>query len=135
MQINRYAIELAVLRVFRDYRASHAGASLFLGGMHEAWANTGLRERDLDSGIEFLREARCLRTDPYPATDDVLVTLLPEGASRLETLPHRLGEWMHLVGSAWSLRAAARRRVRGFFWLRWRGRLHGFKGQSDMQAN
>lgn len=81
MYVSRYMIEMAVLRVFRDYRVFRAGASLWMRDLQEAWTKTGLRDRDLVSGIDFLSESQCVRVEPYPPSGEVLVTLLAQGES------------------------------------------------------
>lgn len=90
MRITRYTIEMAVLKIFRDYRVFAPGTSLFLSNISASWDHTGLRGRDLVQGIEYLLEDSCVSVERYPPTDDVLVTLLPAGGQRIVGLPHRL---------------------------------------------
>lgn len=126
MHVTDYSIGMAVLKEFRDNRVFHAGGSLLLSSLSAGWTATGLRDRDLPKGIEWLSTNRCLKLEPYPATDDVLVTLLPEGAERLTQFPHKLKGWFEEARGELILRAVARRRTGGEFLRRARASLHGF---------
>lgn len=111
------AICTAVLRVFRDFRVSHAGGSLFLADMQDAWRTTGLRTHDLADGIALLEEAGCLRAETHGPQGEMLITLLPAGALRLVSFPCSLRGWLEELGSAIALHSLAHR-SRGSAYIR-----------------
>lgn len=126
MRITQDTIGEAILRIFLDVRVTRAGAALFRSDLVAAWGPTGLRDRDLAAGIEWLCAERCLQRAPYAPTDDEILTVLPEGETRLTGSPHRLREWLEHLRRAWVLRSAARRIKHGAFWRRVRCSVYGF---------
>ena len=62
MRVTDYTIGMAVLRIFRNYRVFHLGGALLLDDIADAWKQTGLRTRDLETGFKWRRSCACNRT-------------------------------------------------------------------------
>ena len=125
MHITDYAIGTAVLHLFRDARVFHVGGALLLEDMRRSWNDTGLRARDLDQGILYLRRHLYVTLKVAPRLEETTVVLLPRGSQQLTELPHSLSGWAREIGTALTLsRAAKRLHPRG--WLRLRSKLHHF---------
>jgi hypothetical protein len=126
MYITEYTIGTAVLNLFRDARVSHVGGALLLEDMRRSWNQTGLRARDLDQGILYLRRHLYVTLHVADRLAETTIALLPRGSQRLTELPHSLAEWSRQIDTALTLSSASRRmRPRG--WLRLRSRLHHFE--------
>lgn len=107
MSLPPYAVEMAVLRRFRDLHVFHAGAALFEEDLADGWQGTGLRSRDLDTGLSRLEAQHCVEIDRNGDGGRTLVKLMAEGASRISELP--AARWFdELLGSV-NLFLAARR--------------------------
>lgn len=125
MYVSQNAIDAAVLRIFRDFRVFHAGGTLLLGDLRNAWSDTGLRGRDLPAGVASLESGGCLKLTTDARGGDVLVALTPDGAARITGFPHRLADWLSEIHSLLTLRSTARRQPQCSPWSRWRRHLHG----------
>lgn len=128
MWVTDYAIEAAMLRVFRDFRVFHAGGSLLLSDIRRAWHRTGLRARDVEAGLALLVQGGFVSIEAGPDGEHV-VKLLPRGSERLTLLPRDLGELFDEMDALMILRAARRRR-RAEFWHDMRLRVRGY-GPAD----
>lgn len=126
MHITDYTIGTAVLRLFRDARVFHVGGALLLEDMRRTWSETGLRARDLDQGILYLRRHLYVTLRVASRLEQTTVALLPRGSHRLTDLPHSLAEWAREIGTALTLSRAAKR-MHSRAWLRLRSRLHHFE--------
>ena len=126
MHITDYTIGTAVLHLFRDARVYHVGGALLLGDMRRSWTQSGLRARDLDHGILYLRRHLYVTLKIASRLEKPAVALLPPGSRRLTELPHSLSEWTREIDSALTLSRAAKR-MHGRAWLRLRSRLHRFE--------
>jgi hypothetical protein len=126
MHITDYEIGSAVLHLFRDARVFHPGGALLLEDMRRSWAATGLRARDLDQGILYLRRHLYVTLQIATRLEQTTVALLPRGSRRLTELPHSPREWLQEVCAELTLSRAARR-MRAPGWLRLRSRLHHFE--------
>lgn len=124
MWVTDYAIETALLRVFRDFRVFHPGGSLLLSDIRRAWGRTGLRARDVEAGLALLVEGAFVAIDTGPDGEE-LVKLRPRGSERLTLLPRDLGELFEEMDALMILHAARRRR-RTEFWHQMRQRLRGY---------
>jgi hypothetical protein len=111
VNVTDYAMEVAILRILRDFRIFEPGASLLLTDLQAAWPRTGLRTRDIEAGLDKLRADECvtLRTT---ASGESVITLLPRGAERLTALPGALSQVMDEMVAALILRSARGRRRR-----------------------
>lgn len=126
MYISDYAIGTAVLHLFRDARVFHVGGALLLEDMRRSWAATGLRARDLDQGILYLRRHLYVTVNVASRLEETTIALLPRGSHRLNELPDSFAEWTREFDAAMTLSRAARR-LRPKSWLRLRSRLHHFE--------
>jgi hypothetical protein len=126
MYITDYTIGTAVLHLFRDARVAHVGGALLLEDMRRSWSRTGLRARDLDQGILYLRRHLYVTLRVAERLEETTIALLPRGSRRLTQYPHSVAEWTRQIDSALTLSSAARR-MRPKIWLRWRSRLHHFE--------
>ena len=121
-----YAIGTAVLNQFRDARVYHAGGGLLLGDIRRAWPGTGLRARDLPRGVEVLCAEGYAVIKDAEDPDDRVLSLLQKGSDRLTQFPWTWAGMQREIGTALTLRAAARR-PRPEAWLKLRSRLHHFE--------
>lgn len=126
MHITDHTIGTAVLHLFRDARVYHVGGALLLEDMRRAWSQTGLRARDLDQGLLYLRRHLYVTLKFGSRLEPPTVALLPRGSRRLTDLPPSLAEWMREIAATLTLSRVARR-LHPRAWLRLRSRLHHFE--------
>lgn len=126
MYITDYTIGTAILHLFRDARVYHVGGALLLEDLRRSWDQTGLRARDLDQGILYLRRHLYVTVQVHQQLELTTVALLERGSQRLSGLPHSFREWTREIDAALTLSSAARR-MRPTAWLRLRSRLHHFE--------
>ena len=127
MRVTDYTIAMAVLRIFRDYRVFHDGGTLLLSDVAQAWKETGLRTRDLDTGFRWLEAHLCARRGVEAAGGEPTLRLLPNGASHLSDFPKRFSDWLDEMDAAITLMKTHRRVHRGELLRRVRCSLHGIR--------
>ena len=127
MRVTDYTIGMAVLRIFRDYRVFHDGGTLLLDDIAQAWKDTGLRTRDLDTGLKWLEENICARRGTETTRGARIVRLLPAGVVHLSDFPTRFSDWLDEMDAALTLRRTQRRVHRSALINRVRCSLHGIR--------
>ncbi len=109
MRVTDRTIGMAVLRIFRDYRVFHDGGSLLISDVADAWKETGLRTRDLETGLRWLQANGWATRAGEDSRDATTLRLQAPGAAHLSRFPGRLSEWFHEMEATFTLMQAHRR--------------------------
>lgn len=109
------AIDLAVLRLFRECNGGGLASRVLYGQLERRWRATGLRRQDLAAAVARLEMASCLRVirETTPGPD---IELLVAGYRRLIPTLLSAPEWLQSLrarAQLWTAQLRSHARHRG----------------------